>query len=316
MKKKLYFLLEIIIITLLIGGCAKGESKRVFTSDPLFEKESDANSVPRDNTPVVLTPTADESTVLSSSVACVDISHASEGYVTAKYTGEAAKVKFRIITPGQTTYTYNLTPGNDYETFPLLDSGDYTFAVFENVQGNEYFQVLSETVSIDITNEFGPFLYPNQYVWFTPDSACVEKAKDLTANSTSELETVAIIFEFVVNHITYDYNLADSVTSGYLPDPDTALATGSGICLDYSSLMAAMLRSQSIPTRLEVGYAGTAYHAWISTYITDIGWVCGIIHFDGTSWSIMDPTFAANNSADAVKEYIGDGDNYSVKYIY
>ena len=77
-----------------------------------------------------------------------------------------------------------------------------------------------------------------------------------------------------------------------------------------------MLRSQNIPTRLEVGYAGSAYHAWISTYITDVGWVNGIIQFDGVSWSLMDPTFAANSSEEELRSFIGDGSNYTLKYRY
>jgi len=44
--------------------------------------------------------------------------------------------------------------------------------------------------------------------------------------------------------------------------------------------MSAMLRSQGIPTKLEVGYSGEAYHAWISTYIKESGWVDNIIKFE------------------------------------
>ena len=80
--------------------------------------------------------------------------------------------------------------------------------------------------------------------------------------------------------------------------------------------MVTMLRSQRIPTRMEIGYAGTAYHAWLSTYIEDIGWVNGMIEFDGKEWSLMDPTFASNTEDKSLKDFIGDGSNYSVKYIY
>ena len=41
-----------------------------------------------------------------------------------------------------------------------------------------------------------------------------------------------------------------------------------------------------------------------------------IIEFDGKSWSIMDPTLAASNSASNVKKYVGDGSNYVTKYTY
>lgn len=80
--------------------------------------------------------------------------------------------------------------------------------------------------------------------------------------------------------------------------------------------MAAMLRSQSIPTKLVIGYSGNAYHAWTSVYVAEIGWIDNVIEFDGTNWSLIDPTLAANNSAASVKKYIGDGSNYTVKYSY
>ena len=97
---------------------------------------------------------------------------------------------------------------------------------------------------------------------------------------------------------------------------DDTLASGTGICFDYAALMTAMLRSQNIPTKLEVGYSGDTYHAWISTYVDDKGWIDNIIEFDGKSWQLLDPTLAASNDKEAVKEYIGDGSNYIVKYTY
>ena len=94
------------------------------------------------------------------------------------------------------------------------------------------------------------------------------------------------------------------------------MEAGTGICFDYASLMTALLRSQHIPTKLEVGYSGEAYHAWISVYLDEVGWVDNIIEFDGKDWSLMDPTLAASNSADSVKKYFGDGSNCTVKYSY
>ncbi len=110
--------------------------------------------------------------------------------------------------------------------------------------------------------------------------------------------------------------MAETVQVDYIPDPDNTMASKTGICLDYSSLMVAMLRSQQIPTRMEIGYAGTAYHAWLSAYIKDVGWVNGVVEFDGKDWSMMDPTFASNINEEKLKSYIGDGSKYSVQYIY
>ena len=110
--------------------------------------------------------------------------------------------------------------------------------------------------------------------------------------------------------------MAENTEAGYIPDIDNTMKTKKGICFDYASLMAAMLRSQNIPTKLVVGYSGDAYHAWISVYLHESGWIDNIIEFDGKNWSLIDPTLAANNSGSSVKNYIGDGSNYTVKYLY
>ena len=130
------------------------------------------------------------------------------------------------------------------------------------------------------------------------------------------LDVIENIYSYVTNSIIYDEEKAQSVAYGYIPDPNETLRSGKGICFDYASVMTSMLRSQRIPTKLEVGYAGEVYHAWISCYVTEIGWIDNIIEFNGETWSLMDPTLAANNSSSAVQEYIGDGSKYIVKYTY
>jgi transglutaminase-like putative cysteine protease len=268
----------------------------------------------RDNTPVCYTPVASGVTVYSNSLAAIDASNTSEGYIMANYKGTNPKVKLQITGSNGVTYTYTLHGG--YETFPLsAGNGTYKVAVYENVSGNQYATALSETINANITNTYGPYLYPNQYVNFNSSSQVVAKAKELAAGCSDDLEVITNIYNYATT-ITYDYNKANTVQSGYTANVDAIMQCGTGICLDYAAVMASMLRSQNIPTRLEVGYAGTAYHAWISTYINEIGWVNGIISFDGKSWSLMDPTFGANSDKETLKNFIGDGTNYSTKYIY
>jgi hypothetical protein len=268
----------------------------------------------RDNTPVVYTPVASGVTVYSNSLAEIDASNTSEGYIMVNYKGTNAKVKLQVTGSNGVTYTYTLHGG--YETFPLsAGSGTYKVAVYENVSGNQYATAISQTISANITNTYGPYLYPNQYVNFNASSQVVAKAKQLAEGCADELEVITKVYNYATT-ITYDYNKANTVQSGYTANVYAILQSGTGICLDYAAVMASMLRSQNIPTRLEVGYAGTAYHAWISTYISEVGWVNGIISFDGKNWSLMDPTFAANSSQETLKNFIGDGSNYSTKYIY
>jgi transglutaminase-like putative cysteine protease len=147
----------------------------------------------------------------------------------------------------------------------------------------------------------------------------IAKAKELTTdqNITKPLDQVKAIYEYTVDNLTYDKEKASSVKSGYLPVIDTVLAEKKGICFDYAALMTGMLRSLGVPCKLVVGYAGTAYHAWVSVWTEETGWIEGVIYFDGSTWQRMDPTFASSaHSSDYIMKYIGDGSNYTVKYLY
>ena len=143
------------------------------------------------------------------------------------------------------------------------------------------------------------------------------KAAELVKGKKTALEQVDAIYQFVVKNLSYDYIKAQNVKSGYLPALDKVLEKKKGICFDYAALMTGMLRSQGIPCKLVVGYAGSAYHAWISVWTEETGWLESTIYFDGQSWQRMDPTFASTGGQSAsIMKYIGDGKNYSVKYLY
>jgi len=268
------------------------------------------------STPGVMVPKAGGTNVYGNGTVSIDASNASEGYLVVKYTGSNAKVKMQITGSNGIKYTYNLNKNRE-EAFPLTSGkGQYKVGVYENVTGNKYSVLSQADINANITNEFGPYLYPSQYVDFRPGCATVSKSNQLAAGCSDDLAVVENVYNYVVSNISYDFAKANSVQSGYISNVDAILSGGKGICLDYAAVMTSMLRAQGIPTRLEVGYANTAYHAWISTYIKDVGWVNGIIKFNGNSWSRMDPTFASTSGTKGAKSFVGDGTNYSVKFIY
>lgn len=267
----------------------------------------------------ILDTTAPGTAVKENSSAIIDYSNAADGYVMVSYlAGGSDRVKVLIKGPSGTTYQYNLNLNGEYEAFPLSDnSGDYTIGVYRNTSGTQYATVLTEAISVNLTDEFAPFIRPNQYVYYTAENASTAKAAELCAGTEDNLQKVDKVYTYVVENTTYDTEKAQSVTSGYLPNVDETLATGKGICFDYAALMAAMLRSQGVPVKLVVGYTGSAYHAWLSVYSEEEGWIEGKIYFDGTTWKLMDPTFASSaNSSESIMEYIGNGSNYSAKYLY
>lgn len=268
--------------------------------------------------PEKVTP-AEGVNIASNSKAALDYSDLSEGYILVKYTGgKDVKIKAQVIRENGTTYTYNLNNKGDSETFPLVEGdGRYTIKVFENTTGTKYAQAFSYTLDLKLRNEFLPFLYPNQYVNFTDRSAVVAKAAELTAGLTADADKLSAIYYFVINNFTYDTEKAKTVQSGYLPVVDDILAAKKGICFDYAAVMSAMLRSQDIPCKLVIGYAGTVYHAWINVYLQDKGWVEKAVYFDGEHWSLMDPTFASSaKSSPEIMKYISNSSNYTQKYAY
>lgn len=313
-KKGKFILLPILLCMSLVFCSCGAENKQSGGNSATKQSESSQDTKgSRDNTPVVLTGQADGTVTYGCESVTIDASHISEGYIMVSYTGTNEKVKLQITGPDEVVYTYDLH--GDYETFPLTaGSGSYTVGVFENIEGTSYSTLFTQTIDVKIDDEFGPYLYANQYVNFDGDSKVVEKAEELSKPCNDDLEVIEQVYNYMISNFTYDYDKAESVQSGYLPDVDEIFEAQTGICFDYAAVMAAMLRSQRIPTRLEVGYAGDVYHAWISTYIEEQGWVNGIIQFDGKNWELMDPTFASTSSKP--EDFITNTDEYITKFVY
>ena len=248
--------------------------------------------------------------------AVIDYSRSEDGYIMACYTAQTDKrLKFRIHGP-TTTYTYNLPP-DSWTAFPLSDgNGSYQAALYINTHDSKYALVMTAQFEVALQDEFAPFLRPNQYVDYVEAVNTVETGAQLCAGLTHPLEKVAAVYDYVVGNLVYDYDRAATVKSGYLPVLDRVLEEKKGICFDYAALMAAMLRSQEVPCKLVVGYAGSTYHAWISVWTEEDGWIDGAIFFDGHMWKRMDPTFASSQErSEEIMEFIEHG-NYTVKYLY
>jgi len=274
----------------------------------------------------VLSPVASGTKVESGRTAVIDYSNTKEGYFMVKWTGGGSP-KIMVVVKGPNykssndQYQYYLRTDGEYDTFPLSDgNGKYQVTVHKNVSGNEYTTELSLSINAQMDDEFAPFLRPNQYVNFTDNSRAVQIAADEIAAKGAEdnLAKVRVIYEYVINALSYDTAKAQTVRYDYLPDIDKVLSEGKGICFDYAALMAAMLRSQGVPIKLVVGYTSTGQkHAWINVWSETEGWVESMIFFNGQEWELMDPTYASSGKQSAkIMKFIGDGKNYTAKYLY
>ena len=323
-KKWFSAFMALLLLAGVLCGCSaapvEGEEELVDLGALLDE------AVPLDGLPpisIVLSPSAPGTAVQQNSSAVIDYSNAKDGYIMIKWTGGSTSSKIKVLIKGPNNsedYQYNLRTDGSYDTFPLSDgNGQYSVRVYKQVDGTKYSPVLTAKVSAQLTDEFAPFIRPNQYVNYSDDSKAVTKAAEIIQEKGAgdNLSKTEAIYDWVVNNLSYDTAKASSVQSGYLPDIDVTLAEKKGICFDYAALMAAMLRSQNVHVRLVLGWTGSQYHAWINVWSESDGWVEGMIYFNGQNWELMDPTFASSgNQSEAIMQYIGNGTNYKVKFLY
>ncbi len=303
LSARLFFVLLLFGILTVFTGCGSSES-----SDNEPSVYSPAH---------VLTPEAAGSQTLGSSPLILDISNQDQGYFIASSDSDDSRMSIQLTTPSGVLYSYFIEPG-EQAVLPFSEgSGDYLATCYQQVDGSQYAALYTENLSVKLENEFLPFLYPNQYVDFSEDSQACKEASSLVSDGMTDVDILKEVYTYVTGHVTYDYDKADSVESGYLPDVDDTFKTGTGICFDYAALTAAMLRSQDIPCKLEIGYSGDIKHAWIDVYIRNKGWVTKAISFEGDTWKLMDPTFDSNSDdSEAIQEYVGDESNYTVQFTY
>lgn len=246
--------------------------------------------------------------------AAIDTSSASKGYVAARAKSDK-KLKFQVSLNGQ-AYNYDLPKDGEPIVCPLsMGSGTYQLSILQNVDSNRYATLYATSVSADISNETAPYLIPSVFCEYTKKSRCVAKAGELTKSAANQGDALEAIYNFVVENVDYDKEKAGELSggSGYIPDPDETLASGSGICLDYASLTAAMLRSIGIPCKIVTGYVSgnDVYHAWNMVYIEGT-WKTVSIDVQSKTWTRLDPTLAAAGSLPTV----GDGSSYTDRYQY
>jgi len=197
----------------------------------------------------------------------------------------------------------------------------YVVGMFKRLSGNDYVQLMALECNVKLDDELLPFLITNHKIRYTGDSLSAKLAFTLTEEDLDFFSQIGAVYSYVVTNISYDTDKAEAAANGelltYIPDNDQILRIQRGICFDYATLTTAMLRSLDIPTKVTFGYASTGegtdlvYHAWISVYSEETGWINNIIEFAGDGWTRMDPTFSSSSNNREMMNFIGDGGNYT-----
>jgi hypothetical protein len=293
------FILILLIACALFAGCSSGsviENKPISTApdaeiDSLFESKLPGPSLPPGDKP--------------GGIFCLD--YTGRGLLRICYKGEAgAKLKLMITPPrepsdGSGYIAYNLKGDGSIEDFPLqFGSGEYTANIMEQTEGDYYVAVETETFTANIEDENAVFLNSVQNINWNYDMAPIHDVRYIVADSLRNSKDDVLysscldIYGYIVNNITYDNNKIYDLEYDYVPDVEQIYSGGTGICYDYASLFAAMLRSVSIPAKLVKGYAGynpDTYHAWNEVFING-------------EWITVDPTRDATLLASGVRPEI------------
>lgn len=217
----------------------------------------------------------------------IDLSHVRDGVVTVSCrSGKPLKL---LSSMNGKTASYSIRSDGTPFTMPLnLGNGAYEVSVMEHVEGISYAHAFTVDARLadmiypsKVLDHVPPYSCTNGYVPYKEDSFCVKEANRLAKETMSKAEFIESVESYVREHIEYDDSYVPGVLADHEINPDKTLVDGKGICLDFASLTAAMLRSQGVPARLVfghvliksplTGYETSEYHAWNDAYI-DGGW--------------------------------------------
>ncbi|WP_180326485.1 transglutaminase-like domain-containing protein [Raoultibacter phocaeensis] len=310
MERRLHIpkLLAALAASLLLAGCGG-------PSDPANPGGQSDTSGPAYTLPAVAEASFREEGAVSENGGMIDVSSAEQGYVAAS-AENGSRLKFQV-TKEDTTYNYDLPNDGTPLICPLnMGNGPYTFSIMQNTSGSNYIEIASAAADVTLGTEFEPFVRPNVFCEYDATSPCVAKARELAADAANQGDVLKAVYGWITENIRYDTAKAQALAdaTGYVPDPDETLAEGTGVCFDYASLGAAMLRSLGIPCKIITGYVSPdgIYHAWNLVYL-DGSWMSVEVNVESQTWTIIDLTFAA---AGASQEYVGDGTAYTERYTY
>jgi transglutaminase-like putative cysteine protease len=177
-----------------------------------------------------------------------------------------------IVEKGDVEYIYNLVSSS--ETFPLqMGSGQYNISILGSNDGRRYRLLSEKTINVTL-KENAVFLSASQTVNWNDESEVAILAQELTEDAETDREKLEIIHDYVINNVRYDYDKATSLPKGYIPNADSTLDEGLGICYDFAAMTASMLRAVDVPTKLVKGYSTYTpdYHAWNEVLI-DGEWI-------------------------------------------
>ena len=216
------------------------------------------------------------------------IESGNDGTAKLTYNNEySEKVKLLVQLTGGTQYKYDIPKGYVNINIPLTQgNGEYKLILCRNISGTKYAVVQTVSVTQRLANDNDAYLSSSYIIDWDRTNEAIKKAQSLASKGSTN-DKIKYIYEFVVKNYTYDYTKANNIndiakTAAYIPDVSKVYSEKKGICYDYSVLLASMLRSVGVPTKVVTGYTpnATVYHAWNNVYAD-------------SKWNVIDSTYDA-----------------------
>jgi hypothetical protein len=179
-------------------------------------------------------------------------------------TSEPVKI---LIKKDNEKYYYNIQKKSAEINLPLqMGNGNYTIKVYVK-KGDNYTCTKEKTINLNLANENTVYLNSIQLIDFEKEGF-IENISEIFDDTLERNEKIEEIYEYIKNKYRYDRRKFRKLSNNYIPDPLEILDTNRGICYDFSSLFAAILRSENIECKLVMGYTENTdvFHAWNEVY--------------------------------------------------
>jgi len=181
-------------------------------------------------------------------------------------------------TASDKTYYVPYYRGDEFIDIPLMfGNGEYTISLYSGLYDNYYEFIEAKTVYLNMGDYDNIYLSSSVFVPWSDAKTATKKADELAAGKNGDYRKFYAIYDFVTQNVKYDFSKIDMKRSR--SSPDETLACGSGTCMDFSVLLAAMLRCSGYKCKLVYGYKNgdRVYHSWNEVYL-------------GDKWVTVDPT--------------------------
>lgn len=219
----------------------------------------------------------------------IDLTGLEAGYIMARCLSQ--RQARLVISRGEMSQTHWLPADGSPNAFALtLGAGSYRATLYLQLEGDYYQPLARADFELALADPLAPYRLATARIPFTQGSQVYGLARQLAAGCTSANEYARVAFDWVTWNIDYDEALADERrgVATTPSNPDEILARGTGTCVDYATLYAALMRAMGIPCQMVFGMVDTPeegrfYHAW------NLVWLPGAHNTEG--WQLYDPTF-------------------------